>query len=171
MHCPSCGADAPPGWKFCKRCGANLNPPTHHLQSIQQEPSSGRLTGVAWAMALATVAITLGGLGIVFSHAFDLVRPAPPGYTSAGSAEDVAMMMVLLGSLTIFGVVAILTRLLSRAMGWVQPKTTPVQMSNSPVNEYRQPQIPAPPANVSSVTEHTTRNFDPQRLRDSGARE
>ncbi|HKY03253.1 MAG TPA: hypothetical protein VJQ56_00085 [Blastocatellia bacterium] len=122
-------------------------------------------------MALASVAITLGGLGIVFTSAYDLVDPVPMGFTPSGEADKIAVLMIIFGSLTVFGVIAVLTRILSRALGLTQPKTQPVQGNTPAINDYRQPQIPAPPANISSVTEHTTRNFDPQRFRDSGARE
>jgi hypothetical protein len=37
--------------------------------------------------------------------------------------------------------------------------------------EYSVPQLPAPPVGMPSVTENTTRNFDPSRYRERGEHE
>ena len=63
MYCSNCGGEATIGLRFCKRCGANL----------YNTPDAGggittprNVTGAVWALALATIAVGLGGLGIVF---------------------------------------------------------------------------------------------------------
>jgi hypothetical protein len=124
----------------------------------ESNSSSSRYTGAAWAIALASVAICLGGLGIIFSTVWNVIGPYHPG-PRAGDATMVAMTMIIMGSLTIFGVVALLIRLFTRLMtAPSEPLETvkaikPITIGNTPM------QIPAPPAPVSSVTEHTTRTF------------
>jgi len=118
-------------------------------------------------MALATVAVTLGGLGIVFNSAFNLVRPVFPGSTAISGAATIAGLMVLFGSATVFGTVALLIRLFSRLLGLGQESHEPPTFRKPQTSsEHRPVQLPAPPQGMSSVTEQTTRNFDPALYRD-----
>jgi len=175
MHCPSCGAEATLGLKYCKRCGENLS---HTFQLPQyREPDSqpGGTVGVAlagWALALATAAITLGGFGIVFTHAFDLMRPFPMGQSAPGDVEMVAMTMLIIGPAVIFGVVAMLIRVFSKLMGLPSSRAEKAAPRQRPsAIEYPPAQISPPPQSISSVTEHTTRNFELPQYREPKARE
>ena len=157
MFCPSCGTENAQALRYCKRCGANLTDTTHLVVQESNSPSS-RYTGAAWAVALASVVICLGGIGIVFSTVWDVIGPYHPGPRS-GDATMVAMTMLIMGMTTIFGVVALLIRLFTRLMtAPSEPQDTvktikPITTGHTPL------QLPAPPAAVSSVTEHTTRTF------------
>jgi hypothetical protein len=122
--------------------------------------SSWRLTGSAWAIGLATVAICLGGLGIAFSHAYELVRPLSPGQSMSAEATPIAMAMILFGSATVFGIAALLIRLFSRLLISTRDSIQPAQFNRPAMSEYPGAQIPTAPQPISSVTEHTTRNFD-----------
>lgn len=168
------------GLKYCKRCGENLGytfqPPQYQNQNQNQRSESGGTMWVAvaaWGLALATVAITLGGFGIIFTHAFDLARPAPPGFTSTGDAEFIAAMMLGLGSVAIFGIVAMLIRVFSKIMGLspsrAQKEPPPVQRPS--VIDYPPAHLSSPPPSISSVTEHTTRNFELPKYKEPQARE
>ncbi len=168
MYCPHCSAEHTFGLKYCKRCGGSLSdPPPPQIG----QASSWKLTGAAWAIGLATVAICLGGLGIVFSHAFDLARPLSPGQSMSVEATPIAMAMIMFGSATVFGIAALLIRLFSRLLAGFQETARPAQFVKPGVVEYPVAQIPAPPVGMTSVTEHTTRNFDrvyeEQRARES----
>ncbi|HEX5733203.1 MAG TPA: hypothetical protein VF131_10235 [Blastocatellia bacterium] len=154
MHCPNCGAEHTFGLKYCKRCGLSLGDPP--LQTAQM--SAWRLTGAAWAVGLATVAICLGGLGIVISHAFDLLRPLHAGQSMSADPTPIALAMIVFGSATIFGIAALLIRLFSRLMSVPVEAVRPAQFIKPGINEYPVAQIPGQP--LSSVTEHTTRNFE-----------
>ena len=174
MHCPSCGAEATVGLKYCKRCGENLGHTFHMPQYQNQGSGSGGNLGIAlaaWALALATVAITLGGFGIIFTHVFDLVRPSPPGFSPSGEAEEIAAVMLVLGSLVIFGIVAMLIRVFSKLMGLNSSRAEKSSAPKPVVNDYPHQQLSPPPQSVSSVTEHTTRNFDLPQYREPSARE
>jgi hypothetical protein len=156
MHCQNCGAEHTFGLKYCKRCGLSFSDSSPQTEQI----SAWRLTGSAWAIGLATVAICLGGLGIVFSHAYELVRPLLPGQSMSAEATPIAMAMIMFGSATVFGIAALLIRLFSRLLNSTQVITRPAQFIKPGLNEYPGAQIPAPPSPISSVTEHTTRNFE-----------
>jgi hypothetical protein len=168
MYCPHCSAEHTFGLKYCKRCGGSLSDPPPPQTG---EVSSWRLTGSAWAIGLATVAICLGGLGIVFSHAFDLARPLSPGQSMSVEATPIALAMIVFGSATVFGIAALLIRLFSRLLNTPQATTRPAQFIKPGMAEYPVAQISAQPVGISSVTEHTTRNFDrvyeEQRARES----
>jgi hypothetical protein len=169
MNCPICGAESTYGLRYCKRCGGNLAAPG---QPIEYAAPPGRTTGAAWALAIATAVITLGGLGIVFGHALDMARPAPWGGQSAvGNPTAIVMAMIAFGSMTIFGVVAMLIRLFTRVLGSAQESSRSNQVSAQAFNPQSVTQLPAPPAAVSSVTEHTTRTFDRHRFGEQNAHE
>ncbi len=162
MYCPHCGGESTFGLKYCKRCGGNLA-----AQTSPQGPSTMRQTGAAWAVAFATVAICLGGLGIVFSAASELMEPRVFGQPQTHDVTPIVITMIVFGSLTVFGVVAMLIRLFSRLM--IAPKETmlPAQFERPVAGGYAQLQEPVMP----SVTENTTRNFEQPRYREPLARE
>jgi hypothetical protein len=168
MNCPGCGAQATYGLKYCNRCGENLAVPK---QPGEPDPPPGRATGAAWALGLATVIITLGGLGIVFTSALEMARPAAWGNPTA-----IVMAMIVFGSTTIFGVVAMLIRLFTKIIAADQQHGGRAHMSASgftPQSFNPQPvaQMPPPPVAMPSVTEHTTRTFDQRRFGEQDIRE
>jgi hypothetical protein len=157
MYCPSCGAESTFGLNYCKHCGGNLSEPSQ----TAQPPT--RNTLAAFILAAATVAIVLGGLAIVFTQTLALVGPQPPGYTQPVSdSMTIGGMMVFFGSSAIVLVSLMLIKLFSRVMGYGFAVEKPSRRVASIPPQQRSPQIQAPPIVVSSVTEHTTRNFDPR---------
>ena len=164
MFCPNCGAESSLGFKYCKRCGANFATPVEQ-SSRKQKPTSVKQTGAAWAVALATVAICLGGLGIVFGVASSLLEPSIIGQPPARDITPIVITMIVFGSLTVFGLAAMLIRLFTRLM--TGPKDVPAQIE---IPVYTQARLPDSPAAMPSVTENTTRNFE-ARYREPMARE
>jgi hypothetical protein len=162
MYCGVCGAESTHGLNYCKRCGSTLNPPL--TAPVQGSRTRNSVSGSVWAIALATVIVGLGGLGIVFNHARELVRPLYPGSTAQEFAPIVALVMVVFGSASVFGIVALLLRLFYRLLGI--PFGSQRFGSESRPN-YRPSPIPGAASVVSSVTEQTTRNFDPAIYRNS----
>jgi hypothetical protein len=74
--------------------------------------------------------------------------------------------MVIFGSATVLGVVALLIQLFSRLLG-VRPEPSVAAKKNRTVTgDYRPAQIHPAPGVIPSVTEQTTRNFDPALYRD-----
>jgi hypothetical protein len=164
MFCPHCGAESTNGLKFCKRCGGNLLA----TQATEIMTIPNRAAGSAWAIALASVAICLGGLGIVFSHAFDLMRPVSIGMQVSGDRDMIAGIMIILGSLTVLGVVALLVRLFTRLMLGSKEIVEPTRSMNATHTGYVPAGLNEPPANFPTVTEHTTRNFEPRHIERQG---
>ena len=166
MYCPVCGAESTQGLNYCKRCGSNLAAPTNPIKTSESRPRVRVTAGAPWALALATVAVTLGGLGIAFSNALFLVRPIYPGSTAVSGAATIAGLMVMFGSATVFGTVALLIRLFSKLLGVAEESHDSHGRKLQITGEHRPVQIPSPPSGIPSVTEQTTRNFDPALYRD-----
>lgn len=157
MYCSNCGAESTLGLNYCKRCGGNLS------DTSQQAAPPPKNVGAALILAVATLGIVLGGLGFVFSTALSLIGPQPPGFAPpVHDAVVVAGMMVIFGSATIGVVSMMLMKLFSRMMGFGSAADNAPRPARTFVTEHRVPQMQAPPIAVQSVTEHTTRNFEPR---------
>ncbi len=179
MYCSTCGASATPGLRYCKGCGERFIE-TNPLAETAPSPVPTRIGGAAWAIAMATTAITLGGLGIVFSHVEDIVSPR--GGTNIprhpGEFIPISIVMTVFGTTAVFFIVFMLIRLFIRLMNLPPEPSRSAKNKQPIINQYRPthmnvptpPQIQAPPMSVPSVTEHTTRNFDPVYSREQGER-
>jgi len=164
MYCPNCGAESTLGLNYCKRCGGTLSDTT------QPGAPPVKNNFIAAVLALATVALVLGGLGIVFSEALWLIRPEVPGMVQPPSADAIAAMIIAFGTATIALVTVMLIKLFSRLMGLTSATEKALRPADAFVPQQRPPQIAAPPIIMQSVTEHTTRNFEP-RMRQRDTRE
>jgi hypothetical protein len=165
MFCPNCGAESTSGLSYCKHCGSNL------ADTSQPGEPGSRNVLAALILAGATVAIVLGGLAIVLNHALMLVSPEPSGNAlSARDTAAIAGMMICFGSAAIVLSTLMLIKLFSRVMGFGSVSGKPARPARTPESPPRVSQIPAPPIVFPSVTEHTTRNFEP-RLRRQGTSE
>ncbi len=71
MFCPSCGAETSEGLSYCKRCGAKLG-------GARADEPRPRVAGLMWAILLAVVLITLGGLAVVLGFIVEFGRDASP---------------------------------------------------------------------------------------------
>jgi hypothetical protein len=148
MYCPSCGTEVTLGLNYCNRCGANLGQPSN-LPEQPVRPVS--LTGPTIAIALMVVI----GLGITFASVADLAKK---------DIHPVALTwMVIAGLAMITGVAALIIRQWSYLAGVARPKEQSLPRKKSAGKE---PVVPAqlPPLRsepVPSVTENTTRTFEP----------
>ena len=163
MYCSDCGAQSTAGLKYCKQCGANLAATT---QLAENESPSGRTTSAAWAIALAATGVCLGGLGIVFTNALNMMKPPILGAPVPGDRTTITIVMITLGTATIFGVVALLIRLFSRLLLPPQERMAKDGSRETAASGYAAAQLPEPPGVMPSVTEHTTRTFDRVRTTD-----
>ncbi len=160
MFCSNCGYEATPGMRYCNRCGGNLLTTPHSDESPRPVVNVGF---AAFFLAIATVAIVLGGLGILTNFARALMMPTPwnLGQVNVEHNLPVVIPMIVLGSVTILATVFFMMRIFSRLMHLPQDNQPAKQKPQSPLEWRSAQQIqPAPPA-ISTVTEHTTRNFDP----------
>jgi hypothetical protein len=158
MYCPNCGAESTFGLNYCKHCGGNL---TDATQSSAAPPA--RNIVAALILAAATLGIVLGGLAIVFTFTLSLIGPQPPGFAPpVHDAIAVAGMMVLFGSAAIVFSTLMLIKLFSRVMGFDSVTDKTARRWKTFLSGPNVAQIPAPPIAMQSVTEHTTRNFEPR---------
>lgn len=147
MYCPSCGTEVTMSLNYCNRCGANLSPSANLPEQIARPVS---LTGPTVAVALMVVI----GLGIVFAGAVEL---------STRGIHPAVLTWIVLGSLgMIMGIAALLIRQWSNLAGLAKTQPAPrkqAKESTLPPAPSQLPPMRTEPA--ASVTEHTTRTFEP----------
>jgi len=147
MFCPSCGAEQNQTLSYCNRCGANLKP-------IESGVPRGKLVSAAWAVSLAVASVTLGGFGMIFGLVFALINRGMS--LSAGGIG-----LVILSSLIILTIDWLLIRQLSRVLNLPRAARETAPVSQAALNESSPTLLAAPSQPVSSVTDQTTRTFEP----------
>jgi hypothetical protein len=149
MYCSSCGAALTQELSYCNRCGANLSPP-EALATVS------RPAGLGWIISLGTVMTTgvaVGGLTLVLALVLELFKG---GFPAANTTAIGIVSLVLL-----LGTVALLSRQLSRLITiYLQPDNT-AQPKKAKSRVKPPVQLAAPLEPLPSVTEHTTRTFEP----------
>jgi len=155
MYCPNCGDQTTQGLKYCKRCGAGLSTPT---MPPEEKASLGKAAGV---MLFLVALVSIAGFIALFTTVYNLGER--PGFDTRALIAIMAF-----GGATVFAVVGSLVWLLLRlTTNFNEAAHRQAKIEAPLVREYI-PQLPASPA---SVTENTTRNFDPSVYREKGARE
>lgn len=160
MFCSVCGYQNLQGVNYCKQCGANLNPAS---------PKS--ISPWIVAIFLSVIGfITLAGFTIPIIAVTDLI------HSQLDFNKEKLMIIPLLFLLATFGIDFLLIRLLSRLLGLSKQgnqEPHPLLMGQPKFVTSEQPnqQLPAPPNSMPSVTEHTTRNFEPIISREQHNRE
>jgi hypothetical protein len=153
MYCSSCGLDVSPELNYCNRCGANLNPSSALVPQVIAPRV--RMTGPTIALAVMVVF----SIAAIFSGAGTLAL--------RGVHPAAITWMVIISMMTIFGISGLVIRLWTHLLrnslhGGVPQYQQPTQLRQPQPN----PQLQAPQTGpmqqpVSSVTDHTTRTFDP----------
>jgi len=157
MYCPSCGAEYTIELKYCNRCGANLD----MGMTTQPEPVIVNITKPALIIGTTLVLLTLGGFGGLIGGAVGLAQVV--------HGNDPLMAMILFGMLTIMIVDIFLVRLLAKIVNTSLSANTQPQPKRPAALAYpsmiQSPQSPTSRLmqGVSSVTEGTTRFFEPSR--------
>lgn len=149
MYCPSCGTEITQELSYCNRCGANLK-----SALTQSGVAPKKLVGAAWAISIAITLVTLGGFGMVFAIVMALIG-------GGINLSEGGMVLILVSLLIILAIVALLVRQLSRVISMPQLPADAPAAPKPGLGEKPVPQISAAREPVSSVTEHTTRTFDP----------
>lgn len=149
MYCPSCGTEITQELSYCNRCGANLKTVSNH---VGVAPT--KLVGAAWAISVAITLVTLGGFGMIFGLMMALI-------TRGVNLSEGGMVLILFSLLGILGIDWLLVRQLSRMLGMPQlsgdaPAAQKPNLEEKPVQQISEAREP-----VSSVTDHTTRTFEP----------
>lgn len=160
MFCPSCGTEYTIELKYCNRCGANLST----ALAAQPEPVVVNLTKPTLIIGVVMTLITLGGFGMVMGGAIELSHSVQLG-------SDPVIAMVVMGMLTILTadifLVRQLAKLIDASVKSGTPRISKTQMPPATVSQL-------PPLSASqftpapSVTENTTRLFEPYRAPSEG---
>ena len=150
MYCPSCGLQQTQELRYCPRCGANLTP-------ASQEPLPS-LIGPIWAVSLAITLITLAGLGFVFAFAMVLV-------TREIYLNGSLFLLISFFLLVVLAIAGLLVRQLSRLLSlYLKPGAQSAQNAQPNKKELagrEAPRLEAMSDVPLSVTESTTRTFEP----------
>ena len=155
MFCPSCGTEYAIELKYCNRCGANLGADLE--QPIQ--PVSINVTKPVIAIGLTMTLLTLVGFGFLMGGAIELSH-------SLRIDPDSITAIVIVGMLTILTTDIFLVRLLSKLInaalssGQTSPVRRPKGRTQVQPPQLQQPN-PARLQSAPSVTENTTRFFEP----------
>ena len=162
MFCPSCGTEYTIELKYCNRCGANLstNP------APQVVPVAINVTKPTIIIATLMLLVTLGGFGGLVGGTISLAEIL--------HGNDTFMAIILFGMLTILIVDIYLVRLLSRLINAALSANTPQQFVQTNISAGLPPQFQGPTAtsrlqSMPSVTENTTKFFEPYRAADQTA--
>jgi hypothetical protein len=152
MYCPSCGLEQTQELRYCPRCGANLAP-------ASQESRPPNLIGPIWAVSLAITLITLAGLGFVFAFAMVLITRGIP-------LNGSMFLLISFFMFIVFAIAGLLVRQLSRLLGLYHKPAAQADKNYRPqTNELAgsaaPPRLEAMPEPPLSVTENTTRAFEP----------
>lgn len=151
MFCASCGQALSPDLSYCKRCGAELR--GSETLILQKKPA-----GLAYVLSfsfLLTVGLTLGGMALVIVLATELLRQGFPPFN--------ATALAVLGFLLILASVGLLGRQLSRLVSAYLEKETVAEKKRDRPSFLPPPisQLRSAEDFISSVTEETTRTFEP----------
>jgi hypothetical protein len=162
MNCPLCGASNTTGLRYCTRCGGNLMQAapadverlrqTEHgwdIEKIELPGISGkRLTGIFWAVATFSMVT----LFLLFALSVPL--------TIFHAPKDVVIPLYMFGPAAIVLIAWMLIKQLSRLVTMMEDDKRAARQKPR-VEAANPPQIAATPPSFRSVTEHTTRNFEP----------
>jgi hypothetical protein len=152
MYCPNCGIEATPGLNYCKRCGGSL---TQSQLSVAPEMPRAVSPAGTWAIGMTTLFLVVGGLAVLLGTLIAL--------TNSGLPPRSVVTLAMFGFLTIVASVALLMRFWMRLLT-LSPRRTGCygQMETvAVVNELSHARPVLFPSHVASVTENTTRTFEP----------
>ena len=155
MFCPSCGTEYTIELKYCNRCGANLST---SLAPQSLPPVIVNVTKPTLIIGVLLLVVTLGGFGALVGGAISLAQIL--------HGNDSFMAIIIFGMLTILIVDIFLVRLLSKLINSALSSGTQPQVGTTPTGMPAQFQNPTTTARLQgrpSVTENTTRFFEPYR--------
>lgn len=151
MYCSSCGMEVAKELNYCNRCGANLNPPVSQAPQIYTQLPN--LTGPTIALGLTVVL----SLAAIFKGAIHLAER---------NVHPTALAwMIILSLAMVFGVVALMVNfwssLVKNSSGRNEEQPQSQLKRPQPNPQLQSPETGPMNAPISSVTDHTTRTFEP----------
>ncbi len=157
MYCPVCGAESTQGLNYCKRCGSGLSAST---TPTEPKASPGKAMG---AMLFLVSLVSIAGFIALFATVYNLGER--PGFD-----PRTLIAIMAFGGATVLGVIGLMVWLLLHFTGY-RPAPHHDKSERPLARDYTPQQLPPSSINMPSVTENTTRNFDPTVYRERGSRE
>ena len=150
MYCSSCGASVTPVLSYCNRCGVNLKP----SEALVPAGPPPKLTGLVALSISVMFVLPLAGVAMVFAMIRELKE-------KAGFPLEYVMTLAVLGLLIeIVGVVLLSRAVMPLIKAYLQAGP-PVEKEKPTLTGSKPAQLEAPREPASSVTENTTRAFEP----------
>jgi hypothetical protein len=154
MFCPSCGTEDTIGLPYCNRCGANLG----GMVAQPTEAAVISVTKPTLIIGLTLAVLTLGGFAGLIEGA--------KGLAPFVKNNDPLIALIMMGMITLLTVDIFLIRQLSRLITASLSSTVrPQPKRQGTIAPHSTPQLQRPNTSrlepAPSVTEHTTRFFEP----------
>jgi hypothetical protein len=147
MYCSSCGSAASPGLDYCNRCGARLAGASADARRSRSSELPPGILVPAMVFCFVFGLAAIMGLLVVMKEVFD-----NPGLINAFALLSFALLVAI---------ESIFAWMLVRRTGDAHKATAPRLANEQTTNELNATRARALPDPVPSVTEHTTRTFDP----------
>ena len=154
MYCSACGVAVAQGLSYCNHCGAKLNGVKGETRTKSSEPKPEMLVSamvVVFVFGLAAITVLMGVMKAVLQLDVGLI-----------------LAFTLLSFLIMLSLEGVIIRLLFRRKRGPEKTGDAVLLRERATNELDAAQAPALPGAVPSVTENTTRAFEPIRNVDGG---
>jgi uncharacterized paraquat-inducible protein A len=148
MYCPTCGIDSVEGLKYCKRCGANIT------GALSTSSSTKFPLALTIAFLIIIGGIFLVGLALPMAASHDLM--------AAGFSTGQLMSLFLADMGVTLVLVVLMIWLFLRLIKVHQQTSGAASVPKAVTSDFAPPQIVAPPQSIGSVTENTTRSFEPR---------
>ena len=147
MYCSSCGVAVAEGLSYCNYCGAKLNGVKGDTRIKSSEPKPEMLVAaMVFVFVFGLVAIT-----VLMGVMKEVLNPN----------VGVILGFTLLSFLIMLSIEGVLVRLLFRRKRGPEEAGDPVLLKGQATRELEAAQARALPEPMPSVTEHTTRAFEP----------
>jgi hypothetical protein len=145
MFCSSCGVAVAQSLSYCKNCGAKVSPGEGESKSSEVKPDLLVTSMVAtFIFGLAAIAILMGVMKVIL-----------------GLRVETVLTFMTLPFLLMLVLEGVFIRLLLRRTRGPQSTSDARLLKEQATNELDPAQMRALPEGMASVTEHTTRAFDP----------
>ena len=146
MYCPSCGTASTPGLKYCNRCGASLSVSKDHVAAKPSEsPINALMDSTFW--------VTFFGLGLIVGGVVAM--------KALNLREVFIIAYMILSTLAFLGIYGMHVWQFIRLTGGAKKLSGTTEVKETDTKELAPAQARMLSEPMPSVTEHTTRAFEP----------
>jgi hypothetical protein len=150
MYCPECGARLERTLNYCKQCGADLTVLNADRESVNAATTTDSLVWVIVGTTITFLGMVLGAMVLMKDGSID--ETLGTAFVILSFATLLFVEGILLWRLLRLNRVSQGTRRAAQFEGFDTPEMGPATERS----------LPEPAPSAPGVTEHTTRNFEPQ---------